>query len=724
MTDARPGDLFKPGDLVNNTYRIEALLGRGGVSDVYRARSEISGRLVAIKVLKSEFSGNDDYLTLLKREEEIREIRHDAVVRYSENHRTPDGHVYLLMDYVDGPGLDRKLKEGPMSAEDVLVVCRRVAEGLKAAHARNIVHRDLSPDNIILRGGNPAEAVIIDFGIAKDTNPGAETIVGNEFAGKYAYAAPEQLAGKTDARTDIYSLGALLLACFRGKSPSIGKNPMEVVQNKAKPLDLDGVPEPLRAILARMTHPDPGSRFQSAAELLTALPGGGRAPVPGPADDRDDKTVIAPRQQVREEFAGVAAEPGPSRPAKAEPARSGSRGPLIAVLLVVLALAGAGGAYFAGVFGPRYAAVSPFTLTLVKRAGAPLNVSGYAPSEEMKQSLERLAAQEGGTAQVTLASSDAIGEGWAGGVLDLVAMAGGLDGWQMEVNDRAVRLSGRTSSRDVHDQIMSALEGGLPGGLEGTPEIAYIAPVLSAEVLKPILSQFSDCGPLKLVDAPATGYGADAAIRVAGTISGAGQRDALAAALKAAAGERQVALDAELLNPTLCLIENYLPKAPPSDIGIRLGFGDKGGEENTSGDFVVGENPVIDVLLPDDVTDGYLSVSILDVSGNVFHLLPNIGRTDNSVAALRGEQSGTVPVRVAYTVAESGAGKGLAFRVDDSTLGESKIVVIRSSGPLFKQLRPTTESASGYAEALRDQSRNVETRIYSLDSRILTTVTQ
>ena len=173
MIASHPSDLFQPGDLLNNTYRIEMLLGRGGTSNVYKARSEISGNLVAIKVLKQEFSGNEDFTVLMAREENIREIRHDAVVRYSENHRTPDGHIYLLMDYIDGPGLDKKLKQGPMEAADLLVICRRVAEGLKAAHARNIVHRDLSPDNIILRDGDPAQAVIIDFGIAKDTNPGA-----------------------------------------------------------------------------------------------------------------------------------------------------------------------------------------------------------------------------------------------------------------------------------------------------------------------------------------------------------------------------------------------------------------------------------------------------------------------------------------------------------------------------------------------------------------------
>ena len=93
MTESRRGDIFRPGDLLNNTYRIEQMLGRGGTSEVYKARNEISQRFVAIKALKSEFSGDEGFLTLMRREEEIREIRHDAVVRYSENHRTPDGHI-------------------------------------------------------------------------------------------------------------------------------------------------------------------------------------------------------------------------------------------------------------------------------------------------------------------------------------------------------------------------------------------------------------------------------------------------------------------------------------------------------------------------------------------------------------------------------------------------------------------------------------------------------
>ncbi|KAG1647792.1 Serine/threonine-protein kinase PkaA [Nymphon striatum] len=265
---------------------------------------------------------------LMTREEEIREVRHDAIVRYAENNRTSEGLVYLLMDYIEGPGLDQKLEEGPMSAEDLLILCKRVSEGLKAAHDRSIVHRDLSPDNIILRGGNPAEAVVIDFGIAKDTNPGAETIVGNEFAGKYAYAAPEQLSGNTDARSDIYSLGALVLANFRGQSPDVGANPMEVVQNKNSPLDTSGVPEPLKSLLDKMTAPAPDDRFQSMNEVLAFIRNGGID------ETLVEETIVAPPPKAVLKSEPVQkAKPSSLPPKAAEPKgekKSGKSGGLIA----------------------------------------------------------------------------------------------------------------------------------------------------------------------------------------------------------------------------------------------------------------------------------------------------------------------------------------------------------------------------------------------------------
>ncbi|MEP0941123.1 MAG: serine/threonine protein kinase, partial [Rhizobiaceae bacterium] len=116
MSDSQPRDIFQPGDVLNNTYRIEAILGRGGTSEVYKARSEISGKVIAVKALRAEFASNEDFLVLMTREEDIRDIQHSAIVRYFDTQRMDNGVVYLVMDHVDGPGLDQKLKDGGLRA--------------------------------------------------------------------------------------------------------------------------------------------------------------------------------------------------------------------------------------------------------------------------------------------------------------------------------------------------------------------------------------------------------------------------------------------------------------------------------------------------------------------------------------------------------------------------------------------------------------------------------
>ena len=723
MTKSLPSDLFQIGDLVNNTYRIEAILGRGGTSDVYRARSEISGRLVALKVLKTEFANNDDYLLLLTREEAMREIRHDAVVRYADNNRTPDGHVYLLIDYVDGPGLDKKLKEGPMAAEDLLVICRRVAQGLQAAHAHNICHRDLSPDNIILRGGDPAQAVIIDFGIAKDTNPGAETIVGNEFAGKYAYAAPEQMAGKTDERTDIYSLGALLLANFRGKSPDIGNNPMEVVKNKALALDTDGVPEPLKSLLDKMTDPVPDNRFQTAAEVLAALDATGADAAPAEADDLSDATIIAPLPKKQPEV------PPPAKAKSAAPAKSKQEAQKSRILLPVIGglavVAAVIGLFLSGIFSstPTLPVADPFRLSMARAKDALPRAVGFVPSDVVADDIRERIRAANGTTDLTLAGG-AIAESWGTDILTILDAVDDLEVWRISISGNDVEIEGETTDKASYDQLQTLFETGTIGALQTDAAFRLNEIVLPAERLTPILKARADCGPLSLINPPAVGYGLGSEIVVGGTMASQQSRDALSAALGDVVGDRPVNISVDLLNPTLCLMESILPKAPTSAIDVAFYQGDNDNAPNPTGDFIVGENPVIDVQLPAEITTGYLSVSVLDVSGNVFHLLPNISRANNAVEDLRKGADGPQTIRVAHAVNSPRENGEIAFRVDDTTVGKSKIIVIHSSAPLFEEMRPTSESALSYSEALLAQEGVSQTEIYSLDSKILTTATR
>lgn len=710
MMESRPGDLFQPGDLLNNTYRIEMLLGRGGTSDVYKARSEISGNLVALKVLKQELAGNEDFTVLMAREENIREIRHDAVVRYSENHRTPDGHIYLLMDFIDGPGMDKKLKQGPMPAEDLLIVGRRVAEGLCAAHSRNIVHRDLSPDNIILRDGDPAQAVIIDFGIAKDTNPGAQTIVGNEFAGKYSYAAPEQLGGNTDARADIYSLGALLLANFRGAAPNLGNNPMEVVENKQKPLDTVGVPQPLKGLIDRMCEPDPEQRLASADAVLAYLDD----PLPPAAasDSPDDgeATVIA--------FPPQKAAPKPT-PLPIQKNRS-SRGPLLAVVLGVAVIGIGFGGYVSGLFDSvlptSYPLADPYTLIVEKTPAGETQAVGFMPSKVTRDALVALV----GDADLTLASGE-IANSWGDDVMASLEPLGDLNEWRFVVSNNKAKLTGTTEDVAVVAQLNTVFGSGLPGALEGKVDIVYVPPILPVADVHAILQARADCGQLASPQGSTIGgYGPQDAVTVIGRVAETATRVKLFDELRAVAGDRRVVLDLEVLNSNLCLIEQHLPKAPTGATSVAFTVGERN-EPNPSGRFFVGENPVIDVVLPADMATGFLTVSILDVSGNVFHLLPNVSRPNNAVEDLREGRNGKVNVRVAFGLDEASNSGHIAFRVDDSSLGKSKILVLHSSEPLFDGMRPTSESAVGFAEALQASFEADAGRILSLDSKILIT---
>ena len=774
MAEPRPGDIFQPGDLLNNTYRIDSVLGRGGTSEVYKARNDISGRFVAIKVLKSEFSGDEAFLTLMRREEEIREIRHDAVVRYSENHRTPEGLVYLVMDHVDGPGLDAILKGGGMGADDLLQVARRVADGLSVAHGRRIIHRDLSPDNIILRGGRPDQAVIIDFGIAKDANPGAQTIVGNEFAGKYAYAAPEQLSGHTDARSDLYALGALLLATFRGKRPDPGANPMEVLRKKGLALDSEGVPEPLKTLIDRLAAPVPEDRFQSAEEVLDYI------------DAQSDRTQVAPRLRPQTVLptaprlsTDTVAPPTAPRAAAAEVPAPHKRGGLWAVAALVLLGGGGAGLWASGVFtrAPETVAVakgagsgasgtadvaqddklaaaapaaeqetladpvqdpmgapdpasdalplaSPFQLIVEKGEDGIPKAIGVVPSVEVMAALKATVEGQGGRATLSLASG-AIGATWGADVLTVVAGLQKLDRYQLTVTDNQAEVSGATTDKALQEAAL-AVVGRLPGVLQGKGEVTLLAkpiPMLMPADLQPILDQEADCGDLRLSAAPSLGYGPTDKITVTGRLAGSETRVALFEALTSAAPGREIDLGVELLNPALCEIEAALPAAHEGPFRFDFGFGDRP-DVNTSGRYFVGENPVIDLVIPAEVVTGYVSVSIVDVSGNVYHLLPNLNRPDHAVEKLRAGQEGELRLRIAYPLSDNADPAHLAFTVDASSLGKTKVVVLHSEKPLFAEMRPTTESVGGYGAALKAGLAAGSLDVLSITSRILTSVAQ
>ena len=170
-----------------------------------------------------EFARDQTILSLFRKEASIlNHLSHDAIVRYHVFTIDPGiGRPYLAMEFVDGQSLFDVMRRGAMPIEDVRKLCHRLASGLSFVHEAGAVHRDLSPDNIILPGGKVERAKIIDFGIARSATVGGETLIGGKFAGKYNYVSPEQLGlygGEVSERSDIYSLGLVLAAVLRGQA--------------------------------------------------------------------------------------------------------------------------------------------------------------------------------------------------------------------------------------------------------------------------------------------------------------------------------------------------------------------------------------------------------------------------------------------------------------------------------------------------------------------------
>ena len=562
---------------------------------------------------------------------------------------------------------------------------------------------------------------------------------------------PNSSAASTDARADIYALGALLLATFRGKPPDIGNNPMEVVQRKALPLDTEGVPEPLKSLIDRMTVPDREHRLQSAAEVLATIRHGGAA---DPAVSDADRTVIVPHRTTPPQPGTAAAPPTdapptaapstaaastaappkraspppasrsapPPTPAPAPaPAARRSRAPLIAVLVTVLLAALGAGGYVSGAFdtllGPKFPVADPYTLVMEHRADGTTRAVGNVPSPEIRDAVTKAIAAAGGQATLTLATGD-IAPSWGDGMLALLREVGTLPEWRVAASGNQVRVTGMTLDPALQQHLTALLQPDkMPEGLTGSGEISLGPQFVTAAMLTPVLDKFADCGAIRLADPPATGYPHKAAISISGNFATMASRVDLADAIAAVAGDREVRMNGEVLNPTLCLIDAALPSAPPGGFDITFGFGSRP-DPNPTGRYFVGENPVIDVTIPADVTSGFLFVSALDVSGNIFHMLPNLNREDNAIAALRGGRTGAVKVRVAFAQSEATDGKKLAFLVDASSLGKTRILVIHSETQIFDGLRPTTESATSFADALKARTGPVD----SLDSRILTTV--
>jgi serine/threonine protein kinase, bacterial len=261
-----------PGTRLNGIYEIDKMIGAGGMGEVYKCHEIQTGAAVAIKMLLPEMAENEAALALFRREAAaLHHLPHDAIVRYFVFTVEPAlQRPYLAMEFVDGRSLSDILTEGPLTFEALLKLMRRIASGLQAAHERGIIHRDVSPDNIIVPLGDVTRAKIIDFGIARSTQLGDKTIIGSGFAGKDNYVSPEQVGlygGDVTAKSDIYSLGLLLFYAMTGQKLDMGGSQFQLVEKRRRVPDLGAVDMRIRPLLERMLQPDPANRPATMAEI-------------------------------------------------------------------------------------------------------------------------------------------------------------------------------------------------------------------------------------------------------------------------------------------------------------------------------------------------------------------------------------------------------------------------------------------------------------------------
>jgi serine/threonine-protein kinase len=267
-------DALAPGTVLLNTYEILDLVGIGGMGAVYRARHRQLGTLHAVKVIRPELVGSQTARSLFVQEARVlRDLRHEAIVQYDGLFQDESDRVYLVMEFAEGKRLADVLAErGALAEADVWKLYGRLARGLAAAHARGVVHRDLSPDNLILPEGRAESAKIIDFGIAQISEAGARRDAKAEgFAGKFGFAAPEQLGefgGSVGAPADIYASGLVLAAAALGVPLSMGEDrEAAIAARKRVPRLPRSISRSLRGEIQQLLAPDPSKR-PPAGELI------------------------------------------------------------------------------------------------------------------------------------------------------------------------------------------------------------------------------------------------------------------------------------------------------------------------------------------------------------------------------------------------------------------------------------------------------------------------
>lgn len=261
------------GKKLDGRYEITELIGVGGMADVYKAVDVMENRVVAVKILKDEFSQNEEFLRRFRNESKaIAVLSHPNIVKIYDVGFT-DEIQFIVMEYIDGITLKEFIEQqGVLRWKDALHFVTQILRALQHAHDKGIVHRDIKPQNIMLFADGTIK--VMDFGIARFSRVDGKTI-SDKTIGSVHYISPEQARGDmTDERSDIYSVGVMLYEMLTGRKPFDGENPVAIAlkhmqENAVPPSEImPSIPEALEEIVIHAMEKNPARRYQSAAEMI------------------------------------------------------------------------------------------------------------------------------------------------------------------------------------------------------------------------------------------------------------------------------------------------------------------------------------------------------------------------------------------------------------------------------------------------------------------------
>jgi predicted Ser/Thr protein kinase len=300
-----PGDEFGP-------YRIESTLGRGGMGTVYLATHERLQRRVAVKVIATALADDPEFRARFLRESRLAaSLDHPHVIPIYDADEV-DGVLFLAMRYVAGPSLQDLIRErAPLSAGETLRIAEQIGGALDAAHAADLIHRDVKPANILLSESD-GHSYLCDFGLAKRTSSMAVTHAGS-FLGTVDYCSPEQIRGEAlDGRADVYSLGCVLYHCLAGEPPYARESEIAVLQAHLNEPPPSPAPE-LDSVFAEAMAKSRDDRYPTAGALAAGLRAAtvGGAPetvrAQRPTDKRAQATQALTAERTRWPWAMAAA---------------------------------------------------------------------------------------------------------------------------------------------------------------------------------------------------------------------------------------------------------------------------------------------------------------------------------------------------------------------------------------------------------------------------------